>query len=116
MSTPLVIDIEASLECELDGQALAVHASQGLIVINVETAKMARALIGHVRRFGKIRSTVARLNAALIAASHRLELHVDDVVVVSMGQRNRFRFPSSCGIAACEDLAASSATDVIALN
>ena len=57
-----------------------------MIVINVETAKMARALIGHVRRFGKLRSTVARLNAALIAASHRLELHVDDVIVASMGR------------------------------
>ena len=86
MSTPLEIDIEASLECELDGQALAVHAGQGEIVIKVETVKTARALIGQVRRFGKIRSTVARLNAALFKASHRLEFHVDDVIVASMGQ------------------------------
>ena len=84
--SPLVIDIEASLKCELDGQALAVRAGQGVIVINVETAKTARALIGHVRRFGKIRLTVARLNAALIAVSHRLELHVDNVIVASMGR------------------------------
>ena len=86
MSPSFLIDIAASLECELDGQPLAVHASEGLIVINVETAKMARALIGHVRRLGKLRSTVARLNAALIAGSHRLELHVDDFVVVAMGR------------------------------
>ena len=85
MSTPLVIDIEASLECELDGQALAVHSRQGLIVINVESAKTARALIRHVGRFGRIRSSVTRLNAALIAASHRLELRVDEVTVASMG-------------------------------
>lgn len=85
MPASFVVDIDASLECELDGQALAVHVSKGLIVINVETAKMARALISHARRLGKLRSTVARLNAALIAGSHRLELHVADVVVVSMG-------------------------------
>ena len=98
MSTPLVIDIEASLECELDGQALAVHARQGLIVINVESAKTARALIRHVRRFGKIRSTVARLNAALIAASHRLELHVDEVTVASMGHETDSGFLRLAGL------------------
>ena len=81
-----MIDFEASLECELDGQALAVHAREGVIVINVETAKTARALIGQVRRLGKTRTTVARLNAALIEASHRLELHVDGAIVASMGQ------------------------------
>ena len=86
MSKPFAIDVEASLECELDGQAVAVHAGQGVIVINVETAKTARAVIGHARRFGKLRPTVARLNAALLAASHRLELRVDDVIVASMGQ------------------------------
>ena len=98
MSTPLVIDIEASLECELDGQALAVHASQGVIVINVETVKTARALIRHVRRFGKIRSTVDRLNAALIAASHRLELHVDEVTVASMGHETDSGFLRVAGL------------------
>ena len=86
MSAAFAIDLAASLECELDGQPLTVRASEGLIVINVETAKMARVLIGHVRSLGKLRSTVARLNATLIAGAQRLELHVDDVVVVSMGR------------------------------
>ena len=86
MSPSFVIDIDASLECELDGQPLAVHASDGLIVINVETAKMARALIGHFRRNGKLRATVARLTDGLLAISHRLELHVDEVIVASIGE------------------------------
>ncbi len=86
MPPSFVIDIAASLECELNGQPLAVHASEGLIVINVESSKRARTLISYVCRLGRIRSTVARLNAALIAGSHRLELHVDDVVVVAMGR------------------------------
>lgn len=85
MSTPVVIDIVATIECELDGQALAVHAGQGVIVVNVETAKTAGGLVGHFRRFGKTRRTIARLNAVLVAISHRLELHVDDVIVASMG-------------------------------
>ncbi len=80
------MDIEAALTCEWDGQPLAVHASGGVIVVNVKTVKMARALLGQVRRFGKLRSTVARLNAALITTSQRLELHVDDVVVAAMGR------------------------------
>lgn len=86
MATPLVIDVNASLKCELDGQALAVRVEQGVIVINVKTAKTARAVIGQVHRFGNIRSNVARLNAALMKASHRLEIHVDDVMVASMGR------------------------------
>jgi len=86
VSTRLAIDIAASLQCELDGQALDIQAAGGVIVIKVETAKTARTLLGHVRRFGKLRSTAARLNAVLTATSHRLELHVDDVIVASMGQ------------------------------
>jgi hypothetical protein len=86
VSTRLAIDITASLKCELDGQSLDVQATGGVIVIKVETAKTARTLIGHARRFGKLRSTAARLNAILMATSHRLELHVDDTIVASMGQ------------------------------
>ncbi|OUT60883.1 MAG: hypothetical protein CBB71_06330 [Rhodopirellula sp. TMED11] len=93
-----MIDIEASLECELDGQALSVRASQGLIVINVQSAKTARALVRHFRRFGKIRSTVDRLNAALIASSHRLEMHIDEVTVVEMGRGTESGFLRVAGL------------------
>ncbi len=86
MSTSHVIDVEASRECELNGEAFALHARRGVIVINVKTAKTARALIGQLCRVGKTRSTAARLNAALMNVSHRLEVHVDGVIVASMGQ------------------------------
>ena len=86
MSTPLVMDIEAALECELDGNVLTVRAKQGVIVFNVETPKMARTLIGHFRRVGKLRATVPRLTDALLATSHRLELYVDEVIVASIGE------------------------------
>ena len=85
MSISDVIDLEASLECELDDQPISVRASRGVIVVNVETPKIARSIFQLVRRFGTLRSTVPRINEALLASSHRLELHVEDVLVMSMG-------------------------------
>jgi hypothetical protein len=80
------MDIEAAFECELDGEALTIQATQGVIVLNVETPEMARTLVAHFRRIGKLRATVARLTDGLLAISHRLELHVDEVVVASIGE------------------------------
>lgn len=98
MSTQCVIDLEASLQCELDGQPISLQARQGVIIINVESTKVARAILGSLRRFGTVRAVIARLSAALRDSSQRLELHVNDVLVAAMGAETNSGFLRLAGM------------------
>ena len=85
MSFPVEVDIVADLQCELDARPISVHAHQGVIVVRVESRATATSIIRHIRRFGRLRTTISRMNSVLLSTSQRLELHVADTEVMTMG-------------------------------
>ena len=86
MPTRDALDLEASLECELDGRPISIEARRGVIVVRTEDTQTARVIIKTLRGCGSLRPTLNRVIDTLLATSQRLELHVDNVVVASMGQ------------------------------
>ena len=85
MPTRVEWELEASLQCELDGHPIAIEARRGVIVVRVEAAKTVVPVLKALRRFGSLRSTLTRLNRSLLVSAQRLELYADNVMVVSMG-------------------------------
>ena len=85
MPTPVAIAVDAKLECEFDGSPVLIRAREGVIVVAFESTMTARAIFGQLRRFGKLRSVVVRLNDALLLSAQRLELHIGDRNVLAMG-------------------------------
>lgn len=78
-------NLEASLDCQLDGRRVSVAASHGVIVVDVETLAAAKEMIRICRVLGSIRSAITHTNRALTTISHRLEIHVGGATIVAMG-------------------------------
>lgn len=78
-------ELEASLECELDGRAISIEAMQGVIIVRAENPRTAGAIINCLRRLGPLQPTLNRITDTLVATSQRVEFHVDNAMVASMG-------------------------------
>ena len=86
MSTNLAVNLEASLECELDGQPVSVNAENGLIVVKIHSSKDARSMLRLIRGLGDLRANAARINEVLLGTSQQLQVQISDATIVSMGR------------------------------
>lgn len=85
MPTRGVWELEASLECELDGRAISIEARRGVIIVRVENSRTVGVIVKGLRRLGPLQRTLIRITKILIATSQRLDFYVDNVKVISMG-------------------------------
>jgi hypothetical protein len=94
----VAVEIDAALQCELNGHPVSCVASDGVIVIKTESPTGVRELIRFLRGSGNLRSVAAGTSGALVASSQRLELRVGDAVVLEMGRGIRSRLLRLAGL------------------